>query len=123
MTATIDGIDITGASSLERGFILRWCTIKGHPPLVREFRFAESRRWRFDFANLEARVGIEIDGGIWRGRRGGHSSGFGISRDREKDFAATVQGGWTVIRLTAAMAKDRGVLTALAGFIRSRIQS
>jgi very-short-patch-repair endonuclease len=33
--------------------------------LEREYRFHHERRWRADFAHVEARVLIEIEGGIW----------------------------------------------------------
>ena len=35
------------------------------PALEREYRFHHERRWRADFAHVEARVLIEIEGGIW----------------------------------------------------------
>lgn len=51
-------------SRLEEHFLLLWKAVEG-PPLQREFRFHEKRKWRADFAYLPGRVLIEIEGGIW----------------------------------------------------------
>lgn len=109
---------LRGASSLERAFALRWATIFDAPDMEREVLFHPSRKWRFDFAHRPAMVAIELDGGLWRGTSGAHG-GAGAVRDREKDFAA-VSLGWTVVRLTPDMARDRRVLEVLARVIRSR---
>lgn len=86
-------------SHLEDRFALLWRALKG-PPLAREVRFHETRRWRFDFACPEARVAIELEGGVWSGGR--HTRGSGFSEDCIKYHAAAV-GGWTVFRLTGRM--------------------
>jgi len=67
----------------------------GLPMPVREFRFAPPRRWRFDFAWVEQKVAVEVDGGNWV--RGRHARGAGIQRDNEKLNAAAVL-GWRVLR-------------------------
>lgn len=119
-TGVVSAVDLRGRSTLERDFALRWATIPRAPELQPEVWFHPARRWRFDFAAREARVAIELDGGIWRGIRGGHTSATGAARDREKDFEATLQ-GWAVVRLTADMARDRTRLARLADFIQSRL--
>ncbi len=45
-------------------FLMLWKAVGG-PPLEREYRFHAERRWRADFAHLQARVLIEVEGGIW----------------------------------------------------------
>lgn len=115
----MNAIALRGGSKLEREFALRWSTLKAAPALSREVRFHNERKWRFDFANTDAKVAIELDGGIWRGSSGGHTSGAGIQRDREKDFAATMA-GWLVVRLTPQMAKDRSMLEQIAELISKR---
>lgn len=119
-TNQVNAVDLRGGSKLERGFALRWATIPGAPALQREVTVTTARRWRFDFANVDARVGLELDGGLWRGTKGAHG-GAGAHRDREKDFEA-LMGGWTVIRLTPDMARDRQTLQRIANFIRVRLQ-
>lgn len=115
---TIPTATLRGMSAIARGFFLRWSTIPHAPPLVPEYRFCD-RRWRFDFAHPETKLAIEIDGGIWRGRKGAHG-GQGAIRDREKDFEATML-GWTVIRLTPEMAKDRALLERIMAWIERRL--
>jgi hypothetical protein len=60
----------------------------------KEYRVIPSRRWRFDYAYPEYKIGIEIHGGIWI--RGGHTRGSGFIRDREKINQATLA-GWLVL--------------------------
>jgi very-short-patch-repair endonuclease len=115
----VSAMDLRGASAAERGFALRWSTITEAPELAREVRFDPKRRWRFDFANPGARVAIEIEGGVWSGGR--HTRGGGFVEDCAKYNAAALQ-GWTVMRLTPEMARDRTHLEAIANFIRVRLQ-
>lgn len=61
-----------------------------------EYRFAPPRKWRADFAHLESKTLIEIEGGIWTGGR--HTTGAGFNRDLEKYFEAQLA-GWRVFRL------------------------
>ena len=62
---------------------------------VREHRFAPPRRWRFDYAIVEQRIAVEVEGGVWT--RGRHTRGSGFLKDMDKYNAAAVE-GWCVIR-------------------------
>lgn len=86
------------ASRLESKFLLLWRVAQG-PPLEREVKFHASRRWRSDFAHLETRTLIEIEGGIFLPGGGRHSRGAGYAKDAEK-YLEAVLAGWTVVRLT-----------------------
>ena len=86
------------ASRLESRFLLLWRVAQG-PPLEREVRFHTSRRWRADFAHIESRTLIEIEGGIFQRGAGRHNRGAGYAKDAEK-YLEAVLAGWTVIRLT-----------------------
>jgi len=69
----------------------------GLPQPHQEFRFHDTRLWRFDFAWIEQRVALECDGGIWR--QGRHTRGAGWLKDSEKlNCAATM--GWRLLRCT-----------------------
>jgi len=81
--------------SLVATFVNLWQMLGG-PELVAEHRFHPSRRWRFDFAHLQTKVAVEINGGIWSGGR--HVRGDGYLRDRDKVNAATSL-GWRVFEL------------------------
>jgi very-short-patch-repair endonuclease len=66
---------------------------------VREHRFHEVRKWRFDFAwpDDNVKVAIEVDGGTHA--RGRHNRATGYAEDCRK-FAEAVCLGWRVIRVT-----------------------
>ena len=64
---------------------------------IREYRFHESRRWRFDFAYPDHKIAIEVEGGVYT--RGRHTRGAGFTADCEKYNAAT-ELGWKVYRYT-----------------------
>ncbi len=85
-------------SKLESRFLSLWRVAQG-PPLEREVQFHPSRRWRADFAHLESRTLIEIEGGIFLRGGGRHNRGAGYAKDAEK-YLEALFAGWTVIRLT-----------------------
>lgn len=67
------------------------------PRPVPEFRFHPERKFRLDYAWTDARVGLEVDGGVWSG--GAHGRGTGIVRDQEKTNLASGL-GWRILRVT-----------------------
>lgn len=62
---------------------------------IREHRFHPTRRWRFDFADEEKKIAVEIEGGIFMA--GAHTRGVGYQKDTEKYNQATIL-GWKVLR-------------------------
>jgi very-short-patch-repair endonuclease len=66
----------------------------------REYRFLLGRKFRFDFAIPDAKLAIEIEGGIWTGGR--HTRGAGYEKDLEKYNLAAML-GWKVLRFTPQM--------------------
>ena len=83
------------------------CRAHGFPLPETEQRFHPSRRWRADYLWRDARVILEVDGGIYRGGKGGgmaiggHSSIAGILRDMEKGNQAQLC-GYVYLRATPA---------------------
>ena len=62
-----------------------------------EHRFHSVRRWRFDFANVSAKLAIEIDGGVWS--YGRHNRASGYIKDMEKFNHATYL-NWYILKYT-----------------------
>ena len=83
--------------ALEDRFALQ---LKAHglPLPEREYRFHDTRLWRFDFAWPDRQVAVEIDGATWS--QGRHNRGAGFEADAEKLNAAAAL-GWRVFRYTA----------------------
>jgi very-short-patch-repair endonuclease len=76
---------------------LAHCRAQGLPEPTPEHRFHPERRWRFDYAWLDAKIALEVEGGIWTGGR--HTSPKGFEADIEKYNAAACL-GWRVLRTT-----------------------
>ena len=90
----------TPSSRLEAKFALYWRGLCG-PELQREFVFHPERKWRADFAHVESRTLIEIEGGIYVEGGGRHDRSAGFIADAEKYLEAFLA-GWSVVRLTSA---------------------
>jgi len=86
----------------------------GLPAPVREYRFHAVRRWRFDYAWLEHKVALEVEGGVWTGGR--HTRGAGFLADIEK-YNAAVVAGWRVVRVTPSKLCASVTLAMLEGLL------
>ncbi len=65
------------------------------PKPVMEYKFCPDRKFRFDMAYPEEKIGIEIDGSVFA--MGRHTRGVGFINDcRKLNLAATL--GWKVLR-------------------------
>ena len=120
-------------SALEDQFLSLWQA--HYPKLVLEREFSDidawekdyqerylkskrSKRYRLDFAHLQSKVGVEIQGGVYN--RGRHVTGSGYERDCKKyNLAYTSE--WTIFLLTNAMAKDSAWLSLIAAHIAARL--
>ena len=83
--------------------------------MIREYKFAENRKFRFDFAWPTKWVAVEIEGGIWN--EGRHTRGVGFAADCEKYNLATVD-GWRVLRYTADMVRDGSAIKQVDEMLR-----
>lgn len=93
-------------SHLEAQFDLLWHYHYPNLKLVQEYRFYPKRRFRFDFAHVEARVGIEVHGGIYRNGR--HVRIGGFNGDCIKScLAASID--WVVYPLTDKMITEEWI--------------
>ena len=90
------------------------CKRAGLAVPTREFPFAKhytpQRKWRFDYAWIDAKVALEVEGGAWS--RGRHTRGSGFLEDMVKYNAATL-GGWRVLRTTPDKLTDIETLKQL----------
>jgi very-short-patch-repair endonuclease len=88
-------------------------------PCLREFRFAEPRRFRFDFVVWDqavdfdatsCRLAVECEGGSWV--KGAHGRGVHFASDCEKYNLAT-ELGWRVLRYTMSQIKSGEALAQI----------
>ena len=70
---------------------------------VREFAAIPGRKFRFDFAFVQERLLIEVQGGVWNG--GAHGRPTGITRDMDKLNQAQIH-GWKVLQFDTKMVKS-----------------
>lgn len=73
------------------------------PAPTTEYKFHPNRRWRADYAWVEHRVVLEVEGGVWTNGR--HTRGAGFLKDVEKynELAAL---GWRLLRTTPSGLHD-----------------
>ena len=90
------------ASQLEAELALQIKAL-GLPEPIREYQAIKGRKFRFDFAWLEQRLLVEVNGGTYT--QGAHSTGRGIARDYEKANLAVLQ-GWRVLTFDGKSVKD-----------------
>lgn len=72
-------------------------------PPIREYKFLEDRRFRFDFAYPQFKFAIEVEGGVFTGGR--HINPMGFTKDCEK-YALALVNGWGVLRVTSGQVRS-----------------
>lgn len=82
------------------------CVGAGLPEPVTEYRFHNTRRWRFDYAIPSQFVALEVEGGVWTAGR--HTRGAGYLGDCEKYNEAQLL-GWIVLRCTPSQLRTKGI--------------
>jgi very-short-patch-repair endonuclease len=91
---------IPEAGSIGEETFMQHCMVYGLSP-VREYKFADDRNWRFDFAWGQQKLAVEVEGGTSFGKSR-HSKGSGFERDCEKYNRASRM-GWVILRFSTAM--------------------
>lgn len=86
----------------------RQCDLAGLPRPRAEYRFHPTRKWRFDWAILDPKLAIEVEGGAFVAGR--HTRGAGFLKDLEKYAEATVL-GWRILRVTPRQIANGEALT------------
>ncbi|WFQ78171.1 hypothetical protein PXH59_00565 (plasmid) [Xenorhabdus sp. SF857] len=99
-----------------------------------ELQFHPNRRWRFDFAWMEQKIAVEVEGGTYNHgkekydsysgkkitQKSRHLTPTGFHDDCIKYGEAAIL-GWCVIRVDAKMVKDGSALAMLESALRSKI--
>ncbi len=91
--------------------------IKAHKLRVpeREYRFHPDRRWRFDFAWVDIKLAVEVDGVLWD-KQGRHQRPKGMANDNDKNNEAVLL-GWRVLYFTPAQIKNLQAVDTLEKFL------
>jgi very-short-patch-repair endonuclease len=83
----------------------------------REYKFHPTRKWRLDFAWDEKKIGVEIQGGTYKGGR--HTRALGYRNDREKINNATLL-GWRILEFTSDMVKSGEALNITEALLKEQ---
>jgi very-short-patch-repair endonuclease len=75
-----------------------------------EWRFHDTRKWRFDLALPEHKIALEVEGGTWISGR--HNRPVGYAKDMEKYNEAALL-GWRVLRCTWKEVKNGEALALM----------
>lgn len=106
-------------SKWEASFAWHWRLLRG-PELAQQTRCVPNRQFRFDFAHLESKVAVELNGGTMS--RGRHVRGLAIEDEYEKHNAAQ-RAGWIVLTFgTKRMQRDMaGIVDEVRAAIEERL--
>ena len=89
---------------LEQSFLRHWKLCYPTLPMpTMQHHFHPERKWRFDFAWIEWKLAVEIQGGSFV--QGGHNRGAQQAKDYEKQREA-VRLGWRVLPFNTLDMKD-----------------
>lgn len=85
------------------------------PVPIFEHKFHDTRRWRFDLAFMDAKLAVEVEGGIWNYGRHNRASTF--IKDMEKYNNACLL-GWNLLRFSTEMVKNGEAVNYITKFFR-----
>jgi len=84
---------------------------------VKELKFDDKRKWRFDYANEDTKTAVEIEGGAFTNGR--HTRGKGFVNDMEK-YNRAIELGWTILRYTPDQIKTLSALNQIKNVCENR---
>lgn len=76
----------------------------------RNVKFIPKRKFEADFYFPDLKLCLECDGGVWL-PKGGHTSGEGYSKDRERDVEALLNGILTIRYTSSQINSDYAIDT------------
>jgi very-short-patch-repair endonuclease len=94
------------------------------PVFLRQHQFALhlGREWRIDFAwpEIDLKVAVEIQGGIWQRDGGAHSHPINIMRNMEK-YNALAALGWRLLQFSTDQVKSGSALQYTMTVLRGEV--
>jgi hypothetical protein len=69
-----------------------------------EYKFHNTRKWRFDYCWIDKKIALEVEGGVWTNGR--HTRGSGFIKDMEKYNNAALL-GYRIIKCTPTSLMDK----------------
>ena len=76
-----------------------------HGIMTREWKFHNTRKWRFDWAFIQSEIAVEYEGMPYKVAKSGHTTIKGYTSNLEKYNEATLL-GWKVLRFNAKMIEN-----------------
>lgn len=89
----------------------------GLPEPVTQYKWCHGRRFAADFAYPDARILIEVQGGVFQGGGGRHNRGVGYEADRAKINEAQLL-GWHVLEFGTSQVRDGTAAQTIARALR-----
>jgi very-short-patch-repair endonuclease len=100
------------SKSLLEALLFEHIRLTNLPEPVAQYRAIPGRRFAWDFAWINHRLLVEVNGGTFAPERMGHSTGSGLQRDYLKNNIAVAH-GWRVLYFDAPMVRNGEALMTL----------
>lgn len=94
------------------------CRAVGLPEPWPEHQFAKPRKFAFDACWPDAKLALEIDGGVFLKGGGRHTRGAGYRKDCEKGALAAIR-GWRVIHCLPEHVKNGQALAWIEAALKA----
>ena len=85
----------------------------------REYRFHPVRKWRFDFAFVEQKIGIEVEGLAKPGKKSRHTEIAGYREDCRK-YNEAIRLGWKLLRFEQSMVASGEALRVIEQVLKGQ---